>query len=554
MFANWPALDVYLLIIEAGAAVIALLGAFALPEFGRTFFERIEKAAGRLARRRALAVLLAGISAPLLRLSLLPLAPVPLPAVHDEFSYLLASDTFASGRLTNPAHPMWVHFETFQVDQQPTYMSMYFPAQGLVMAAGSLLFGHPWFGVVISVGAMCAAICWMLQGWLPPGWALLGAMLAALRLGVFSYWMNSYFGGAVAATGGALFLGALPRMLRTPRARTAFLLASGASILAASRPYEGLLLGIPVLGALIIWLARRPRPRLRTLLPRLAAPVLIPLLVTAAGLAYYDWRLFGDPLTLPYSVNRATYAVAPYFVWQTPRPEPGYRYKVIRDFYVSGELPVFEAARTTRGFIVHVADTSCIVLLFPFGAVLLVPFILFPRVLKDRRIRFLLLAGGVFFAGLLANAFMQPQYVAPAVGLLFALLLQSMRHLRFWRPRGQPVGLCLVRLLPALSIALCLAQMTWKPLDSQAGVPRAKVLRALQRLPGPQLAIVRYAPAHDPAHEWVYNAADIDSAKVVWARDAGPAGNRDLIAYFKNRRTWLVEPDGSPPELLPYVP
>ena len=266
--------SVTLMLIESGLTVIGFASAFLAPRLASNSFSRVELVFGRLARRRRWAVAAVGTAALLLRLLLLPFCPIPLPFMPGDFSFLLAADTFAHGRLANPTPVMWIHFESIHISMQPTYMSMYFPSVGLLLAAGKVLFGNPWFAILIANALMCAAICWMLQAWIPPNWALLGGALAILRLGLFSYWINSYsVGGAIAALGGALVLGALPRLTRNTRLHDALLLAIGIVLLATTRPYEGLLLCLPVAAYLGHWLfTAKNRPPVERLLRLSALP------------------------------------------------------------------------------------------------------------------------------------------------------------------------------------------------------------------------------------------------------------------------------------------
>ena len=118
-----------LLIIECGLSAIALASSFAWPRLGAGFFARVERTFAKLARRRGVAAVTVGLSVVVLRLAILPLIGIPIPFVPDDFSFLLASDTFAHGRLTNPTPAMWTHFESIHISMLPTYQSMYFPGQ-----------------------------------------------------------------------------------------------------------------------------------------------------------------------------------------------------------------------------------------------------------------------------------------------------------------------------------------------------------------------------------------------------------------------------------------
>jgi hypothetical protein len=612
-FTNWIVLAFCLLLV------------WPKPRLGEPILARIEHSFSRFARNKRLAIVAIGLVTILARLALLPWLHVPQPKVHDEFSYLLAADTFAHGRLANPPHPLWIFFDTFHVVQHPTYASMYPPAQGMALAIGKLL-GQPWIGVLFSVAAMCMAFTWMLQGWMTPEWALVGGILVWMRFGIFSYWMNSYWGGAVAAAGAALVLGALPRIWDYQRPRDAIVFGLGAGILSVSRPVEGAIFFVPLGTALLWWALRLDVPARGAAMRRIVLPIVAILACAAGFIAFYNWRVTGSPAVFPHFIEQRKITAA-IFLWQHDKPPIAYSNPQFDDFYHNFLPSLYQASWPAAEGQWWYKSTDFWE--FFLGPALSIPFLALPWLMKEPRNRLLLAQAALSAIGLWVIVYYHAHYAAPLMATVFVLMMQCMRVLRRFRVFGRPVGVGLTRLIVLFSlligpiyfaqavisqpsalfewshrhslsalvvpllgllllrVGLSLAKRPVAPWQAYLSVScelvlvlaivlqlcemqrnlyadafpyvddvnepfRKPVEQQLAALPGEHLVLVRYSKGHNPGEEYVYNDADIDHAKTVWAREIPGMDLEPLLTYFGNRDVWLYEPDEDDSIIQPY--
>jgi hypothetical protein len=488
------------------------------------------------------------------RVALLPLLPRPEPLIQDEFSYLLSADTFAQGRLTNPPLPEPQFFESPHVLLTPIYASKYQPGQGLILALGQKLAGHPYWGVVVSCALMVFLFCWAADAWLPPQWSLIAGGLAAVLFFIPSYWFTSYWGGALGACGGALVVGGLGYLLRGRLESARFSLAGGVLILYATRPYEGGVLCAAVLAILTIQFCQsrasmKPKWLRTVILPNAAV-----LLAAIPLIGWYNMRVTGHPTDLAYFEYARQYDPTPVFWPLRPAPPVHYSNANLRAAHHmetgdyqrihNAKLPLALTLQSINFFL-----NGVWVPFLAFGLLLLA--IPWARMQKRKKWLVLLLCAGV--AALLPEVWINAHYTAPYTIVELILIVAAARAVWYRIAASRARGLAFVSLLIVLLVPLAISYAGAIQVQPNE---RGRLVQKLRAEGGRHLVFVDYSENWDPVREWVYNGADLDASPVIFAHLLSPCENRNLLDHFPGRKTWLVRLGPKVPDvrLEPYDP
>ncbi len=552
---------------------LLLLGVIVLTIFILPFGirRRLCGAASRLcrlyARHKGAAIVVLGLLPAAARIAILPAISIPIPVVPDEFSHLLLADTIGAGRIANPPHPLAPHFEATYVLQHPSYASVYPPAHGILMGLAELAGLHPWFGVLAEVSLMTMAMAWMLDAWFSPRWVLLGTLIAVVRLGV---WMTCYWGGSLAAIGGALVVGSLKRIWDGRGGRQGLILGLilglGMAILLNTRPYEGSLSGLFAGGVLAMLMFRRASFSRRMIFRTVLIPLAGCLAANAMWMAYYNWKVTGDPLMMPYVADQRASGVPQSLIFNPPQPAPPKLacFKDLMDNY-KWELEVYRSARDPRKIWETARAKLATFWHFYLHPLLLLPLLALPWTWRDSRMRVVLLAGLFVSFGIALYPFYFAHYSAPIAGVLMVLLVQGFRHISVLtrkRPGGgmaiAPVMAIALSGISFLLIVMALVfhdafQIRQRSLYPAADLARDQIERRLCATRDKHLVLVRYGPQHVFHQGMTYNHADIDRSMVVWARALDAASNTRLLSYYSGRTVWLYEPDETPPRIGPWL-
>jgi hypothetical protein len=443
----------------------------------------------------------------------------PLPRVHDEFAYLLAADTFASGRITNPPNPEPRLLESFHVIQQPSYQAKYPPGQGFFLATGQTLLGHPAWGIWLAMALATAAMFRLLRMACPPWPASVLSLAPLLCPPLFWQWTQSYWGGGAAYAGAALFFLGFAGSIRHPKFRWALVGALGLLLLSQARPLEG---GLTcTLSLVLAWciMGKEYRTSLLMITCWMAIAGFLALLGTLA----YNHAVTGEAFSFPHRH------------WS-------------RGFHATG---LSEQLNTYTGS----KPRTAIEEILRAGRYFIGPFLLLvlPGLFLARERG--KMTGALVIVALLTAVSVNisaahPHYLAPILPLVTSLV--ALAWLALWKhPRTRVFAGVILGLHVAYGSGRILHRIYQRPGWDRFN-EREQIAQQLKDTPGQHLVFVRYTPGHDVHAEYVYNAADPGKTPVIWAREGTIEQRAALLEIYPGRQGWLLEADRRPNTVNPY--
>lgn len=503
---------------------------------------------------------LLGVILPILTALLAWQLGMPIPTVHDEFSYLFMADTFAMGRLTNPAHPLAEFFQTFHIiHYDGIYASKYFPGIGVQLLVGKII-GHPMIGVWLTIGLFGASLLFVLRQFFQSRVALFVSSVFTMEFMVLSYFGHSYWGGSLVALSGVWILGGAFVAAKTGQVRYAWLSALGVLICLLTRPFEGFFYSVPLI-CWALWNVFRGNcgSEWRWDCRGLAAPLAIGTVFGVLVLGAYNQRITGSWRIFPHSLYEKIYT--PHgvrFLWESKTatkedvffeslPKPFHQ---LRDHY-------FVKQRERAGKFVEkkiVAASEFIPFQFPLSIIwLLVASLAFRSHWRNGLWRLCVFTGILRLAPfLLSWSSKHPHYGAFWIFPLAMLGAFGLNALFEGKRSRRLARVAVAIFLCGLFSLYCFSffgDPSWKrdwtsysrngnELKSKAAV-RDFLMKDDQS--NAHLVFVEYENNHSFHSEWVYNTPDIDAQAVVWAHDLGEETNSRLRDYYAERTVWKVE-------------
>ncbi len=528
-----------------------------------------------------------------LRIVSLSAHPIPYPRVTDEFAYILAAKTFAAGKITNQPHELQEFFDTRHVLSSPTVMSKYQPGTALLMAAFYHISGDYYWGVVAASAMMIAAIYWAMRGWCGRLPSLIIALVFLLVTRAPHYFTDSYWGGALPFAACFIMIGAYPRIVYQQRDHLLAIASAGLIIGFSTRPLESALCAVVLLISGLIRRLRHDTKQERAKLLKTSALVIILMLLPFALFQlYYNNRVTGNPLLVPYALYSSQYQIYPFFYGQKTYPElvadnplvsswqqhEGKYYNSIAAFGPLKNMLLQFSIMTPDKFIEFFKTAKFVQpdphgnILYQTSSALIMAIVIFTPLLLIYcaiiyQACYMLLFG--LLVGVVVNMFRVPffphylsmhmAFFVVAIVMMGKIFIRQSKNKALSQLFFAFCGMCALILSSHNNSNSYSPSNNNKAIENrlengklpeinreQKSINLRKIIdNGLTQTADKHLIFVNHLPeiAEDKTHViWIYNEPDIKNSKIIWARDISPSANAALINMYPERKIWYVEP------------